>query len=60
MKWDQHVVYDSKTVKAVVVNSGVANACTGTEGYNSCQETAKAAAGLLGAEPDQILLAPPE
>ena len=34
VKWDQEVVYEGGTVQAVVVNSGVANACTGKEGYD--------------------------
>ena len=29
VKWDQHVVYDSKKAQAVIVNAGIANACTG-------------------------------
>ena len=37
VKWDQEVVYGGGTVQAVVVNSGVANACTGEEGYGYCR-----------------------
>lgn len=44
VKWDQHVVYEHGEARAVVVNSGIANACTGAEGYGYCEETAKAAA----------------
>ncbi|MDD2960117.1 MAG: bifunctional glutamate N-acetyltransferase/amino-acid acetyltransferase ArgJ [Lachnospiraceae bacterium] len=57
VKWDQDIVYHQKTAQAVVMNSGVANACTGTQGYGYCQETAKTAAGLLHLQPDQILTA---
>ena len=41
----------------MVVNSGVANACTGQEGYGYCQETAKKAAELLDVSEDEILVA---
>ena len=33
-----------------IVNSGIANACTGTEGYGYCEETAKAAAEVFQVE----------
>ena len=46
VKWDQHVVYEHGEARAVVVNSGIANACTGAEGYGYCEETAKAAARM--------------
>lgn len=37
VKWDQQIVYGNKTAHAVVVNSGVANACTGEEGMRYCR-----------------------
>src|SRR5947209_13463735 len=43
--------------RAVVVNSGNANACTGAEGLRTSQETARAAAKLLGLSPRQVLVA---
>lgn len=57
VKWDQKVVYEEKCAQAVVVNSGIANACTGAEGYQCCQETAKAAAEALGVKENQVLVA---
>lgn len=33
--------------QAVVVNSGIANACTGAEGFGYCKDTADAAAKAL-------------
>ena len=47
VKWDQHIVYEAPTAQAIVCNSGVANACTGEEGYGYCKETAKIAAESL-------------
>ncbi len=57
VKWDQEVVYEGGTVQAVVVNSGVANACTGKEGYDCCLETARKAALELNLTYDQVLVA---
>ena len=47
VKWDQSVVYGGGSVHAVVVNSGVANACTGEEGLGYCKQTAEKAAELF-------------
>lgn len=57
VKWDQHVVKHSDFVQAVVVNAGIANACTGKEGYQYCEETAKAAAKKLNIPADAVLVA---
>ena len=57
VKWDSRIVHEFHRAKAVVVNSGVANACTGQEGYGYCQETAKKAAELLDVSEDEILVA---
>ena len=51
------MVYGNGTVHAVVANSGIANACTGEEGYGYCRETAKAAAEVLGVLEDEVLVA---
>lgn len=57
VKWDQNIVYHYPTAQAVVVNSGVANACTGEEGYGYCRETAQKAAELLGISETEVLVA---
>ncbi|HJB29909.1 MAG TPA: bifunctional glutamate N-acetyltransferase/amino-acid acetyltransferase ArgJ, partial [Candidatus Blautia faecavium] len=57
VKWDQEIVYHHPFVKAVVCNSGIANACTGQEGYGYCAATANAAAKALGIEADSVLVA---
>jgi len=43
--------------RAIVVNSGNANACTGSEGRRTAEETARVAAELLEIEPFQVLVA---
>lgn len=57
VKWDQEIVYHHPYAQAVVCNSGIANACTGEEGYGYCRETAEAAAEALDISSDQVLVA---
>ena len=57
VKWDQQIVYDSGMAQAVIVNSGIANACTGKEGYDCCLRTAEAASEILGVSKEQVLVA---
>ena len=57
VKWDQEIVYHSPAAQAVVINSGIANACTGAEGYGYCKETAEAAAKTLHIPEDSVLVA---
>ncbi|MDY3251399.1 MAG: bifunctional glutamate N-acetyltransferase/amino-acid acetyltransferase ArgJ [Candidatus Choladocola sp.] len=57
VKWDQGIVYGNKTAHAVVVNSGVANACTGEEGMRYCRETAAKTAELFGIQENEVLVA---
>jgi len=55
--WDMEVVNNSPYAQAVIVNSGIANACTGKIGYGYCQETAEAAAAALHIPKDSVLVA---
>ena len=57
VKWDKNVVDTSEYVQAIVVNSGIANACTGAEGDSCCRQTAQAAARALGIPADSVLVA---
>jgi glutamate N-acetyltransferase/amino-acid N-acetyltransferase len=43
--------------RAVVINAGSANACTGRAGLRAAEQTARAAARLLGLLPNQVLVA---
>ena len=56
VKWDQKVVKESESAQVVIVNSGIANACTGAEGMAYCQETAEEAAKILGLSAEQVLV----
>ena len=55
--WDRDIVQSGGTAQAVVINSGVANACTGQEGYESCRKTAQAAAESLQIWEDAVFVA---
>ena len=46
----------SRPVRALVVNSGNANACTGPDGYAAVESTAAAAAGILGCRAEEVLV----
>ena len=56
VKWDRQVVDSGKKAQAVIVNSGIANACTGAEGFGYCKDTADAAAEALGISADGVLI----
>ena len=56
VKWDQQVVKSGAKAQAVVVNSGIANACTGAEGFGYCKDTADAAAKALNISADGVLI----
>lgn len=55
--WDQKVVAQSPFVQAVVVNSGIANACTGQAGMDCCQAEAEHAGKLLNIPAESVLVA---
>lgn len=57
VKWDQNVVYNQSNAQAVVVNAGIANACTGEEGMGYCKATAEKVAELLKVPTEQVLVA---
>ena len=48
VQWDQKLVASGEALHAVVVNSGIANACTGKEGFDACEKTARAVEKTLG------------
>lgn len=57
VKWDKNIVYNSEYSQAVVINSGVANACTGEEGDNACLREAQAVSKALGIPENSVLVA---
>lgn len=57
VKWDKNVVYHQQNAQAVVINAGIANACTGEEGMSYCKETAEKVSELLHIPAEQVLVA---
>jgi glutamate N-acetyltransferase / amino-acid N-acetyltransferase len=51
----EHLRY--RTHRAIVVNSGGANACTGEAGLNDARRTAALVADKLGCKPEEVLVA---
>ena len=57
VKWDQARIEEGAAAQAVVINAGIANACTGQEGMDYCSQTAEAAAQALGIPKESVLVA---
>ena len=51
--WTQQVLVDG-LLRAVILNSGGANACTGPAGFNDSVRTAADTAALVGCRPDEV------
>lgn len=57
VQWDKLVVEKEPFTQAVVINAGIANACTGAQGMQYCEETAKKTGELLNIPCRQVLVA---
>lgn len=55
--WDRKITDGDGMVQAIVVNAGIANACTGKEGLDYCEQTANEAASVLDIKPEEVLVA---
>jgi glutamate N-acetyltransferase/amino-acid N-acetyltransferase len=56
VKWCREVI-PADDIRAIVINSGNANAATGDQGLASSRRTAECAAALMGCLPEQVLIA---
>ena len=54
VQWDMKLVKSDKPMHGMVINTGIANACTGKEGFDACEATAKAMSENLGVPVDSI------
>ncbi|MDD6211656.1 MAG: bifunctional glutamate N-acetyltransferase/amino-acid acetyltransferase ArgJ [Clostridiales bacterium] len=54
--WDRQVVQSGLTSQAIVINSGVANACTGKLGMQYCEETAEEMEKVMGTAKESVLV----
>lgn len=57
VQWDMQLVESGKPMYAVVVNSGIANACTGKEGFDACEATARAVEDSIRVPYDSVAVA---
>lgn len=57
VQWDMELVESGRPLQAVVVNSGIANACTGQEGMDACRATAEAVTKAMGIPADTVAVA---
>lgn len=57
VQWDKEIVESGHHVRAVVLNSGIANAATGKEGKEYNYEMASEIAKVLGIVPEEVLTA---
>ncbi len=48
VQWDKNIVSSGNPVHAVVINSGIANACTGKEGMDACEAEAQCVSEQFG------------
>jgi glutamate N-acetyltransferase/amino-acid N-acetyltransferase len=53
----EHLARSGGATRAIVVNSGCANACTGDEGLQAARDMAAETARLAGCAPEQVLVA---
>lgn len=55
--WDKKIVESKNKVQAVVVNAGIANACTGKQGMSYCKEMAEVVIKKLELDTNSVLVA---
>lgn len=54
--WGQKIVGEQEIVRAVVVNTGIANACTGTQGYENVLKEATLVSEELEIKQEEVLV----
>ena len=56
VQWDRQIMAAGKPVRAVIINSGNANACTGKQGFEDARCMAAKTAELLKVQPEEVLV----
>ena len=54
--FDRQKIQENCGIKAIVVNSGIANACTGKTGIENTVKTAKIASDIMGIKENEVLV----
>lgn len=57
VKWDYKVVTEAPFAQAIVVNTGIANAGTGAQGYQYCEEMAQAVSEAMNVPAESVIVA---
>lgn len=57
VKWDMRITEESGNARAVIINAGIANACTGETGMNHCRETAMTVSKIMNIPENAVLVA---
>jgi len=57
VQWDQKLVVSGTPMQAVIINSGIANAGTGQEGWDACEATAKAVEAQMNIPYESVAVA---
>ncbi len=55
--WDRYLIDHFDDMPAVIINAGIANACTGEDGMGYCKQTSEAAAKILNIDADSVAVA---
>ena len=54
--WGKKIGEEQEAVREVVINTGIANACTGAQGYENVVTEAKEVAKLLDIKPEEVVV----
>ena len=55
--WDRYLIDNFDNMHAIVINAGIANACTGEEGMGYCRQTSQAASDILNVDVSSVAVA---
>jgi glutamate N-acetyltransferase/amino-acid N-acetyltransferase len=56
VRYDEGVIAAGGAIRAIIINSGNANACTGEQGMRDVHTTAQGVASRLGINPEEVLV----
>jgi glutamate N-acetyltransferase/amino-acid N-acetyltransferase len=56
VQWSRQLMSQAQSLRAVISNSGNANACTGERGLQNARRMAELSAELLGIKPEEVLV----
>lgn len=54
--WGKKIVEEQEAIRAAVINTGIANACTGTKGYENVEREATLVSKLLNIKKEEVII----